>query len=122
MIYNQRGDAQAMRTLGEQLLGLAQRLEDPDLLPRGDHALWTTVFSGGELLAARTHQDPGLRLYDLQRHRPHIWLYAGHDAGVCGRYRAAPVLWLLGYPEQALASSLAALALAEQVCSNREHR
>ena len=27
-----------------------------------------------------------------------VWLYAGHDAGVCGRYRAAPVLWLLGYP------------------------
>jgi predicted ATPase len=115
MIYNQRGDAQTMRTTGEQLLSLAQRLEDPDLLLEAHHALWTTMFSSGELLAARTHQEQGLRLYDPQRHRPHIWLYAGHDAGVCGRYRAAPVLWLLGYPDQALASSLAALALAQQV-------
>jgi predicted ATPase len=73
------------------------------------------VFSSGELLAARTHQDQGLQLYDQQRHRPHIWLYAGHDAGVCCRYRAAPLLWLLGYPDQALASSQAALDLAQQV-------
>jgi predicted ATPase len=115
MIYNQRGDAQTMRTIGEQLLSLAQRLEAPDLVLEAHHALWTTVFSSGELLAARAHQDQGLRLYDPQRHRPHIWLYTGHDAGVCCRYRAAPVLWLLGYPDQALASSLAALALAQQV-------
>jgi predicted ATPase/class 3 adenylate cyclase len=115
MIYNQRGDAQTMHTMGEQLLSLAKRLEDPDLLLEAHHALWTTVFSSGELLAARTHQDQGLQLYDQQRHRPHIWLYAGHDAGVCCRYRAAPLLWLLGYPDQALASSQAALDLAQQV-------
>jgi predicted ATPase/class 3 adenylate cyclase len=115
MIYNQRGDAQTMRTMGEQLLSLAQRLDDPDLLLEAHHALWTTLFSGGELFAARTHQDQGLRLYDLQRHCPHIWLYTGHDAGVCCRYRAAPALWLLGYPDQALATSLEALALAQQV-------
>jgi predicted ATPase len=29
---------------------------------------------------------------------------------VCCRYRAAPALWLLGYPDQAVASSQAALA------------
>jgi hypothetical protein len=32
LMYNARGDYQAMRTLGEQLLSLAHRLEDPDLL------------------------------------------------------------------------------------------
>ena len=45
----------------------------------------------------------------------HAALYSGHDPGVCCRYRAAPALWLLGYPDQALASSQAALALAQQL-------
>jgi predicted ATPase/class 3 adenylate cyclase len=115
MMYNQRGDHQTMRALGEQLLSLAQRLQDPDLLLEAHHALWTSLFSGGELAAARLHQDQGLRLYDPQRHRTHAALYSGHDPGVCCRYRAAPALWLLGYSDQALASSQAALALAQQV-------
>ncbi len=32
MMYNGRGDSQTMRALGEQLLSLAQRLQDSDLL------------------------------------------------------------------------------------------
>jgi predicted ATPase/class 3 adenylate cyclase len=115
LMYNARGDHQTMRALGEQLLRMAQRLADPDLLLEAHHALWTSLFSGGELAAARMHQEQGLRLYDPQRHRTHAVLYSGHDPGVCCRYRAAPVLWLLGYPDQALASSQVALALAQQI-------
>jgi predicted ATPase/class 3 adenylate cyclase len=115
MMYNQRGDYQMMRALGEQLLSLAQRLHDPDLLLEAHHALWTSLFSSGEVAAARMHQDQGLRLYEPQRHRTHAALYSGHDPGVCCRYRAAPALWLLGYPDQAIASSQAALALAQQL-------
>ena len=115
MIYNGRGDSQTMRALGEQLLSLAQRIQDPDLLLEAHHALWTSLFSGGEVAAARMHQEQGLRLYDPQRHRTHAALYSGHDPGVCCRYRAALALWLLGYPDQAVASSQAALALAQQL-------
>jgi predicted ATPase len=104
-----------MRALGEQLLSLAQRLQDPDLLLEAHHALWATSFSGGELAAARSHQEQGLRLYDPQRHRTHAALYSGHDTGVCCRMQAAASLWLLGYPDQAVASSQAALALAQQL-------
>src|SRR4029434_274892 len=85
------------------------------VLFRSHHALWTSLFSGGELATARMHQEQGLRLYDPQRHRAHAALYSGHDPGVCCRYRAAPSLWLLGYPDQAVASSQAALALAQQL-------
>jgi predicted ATPase len=115
LMYNVRGDHQTMRAVGEQLLSLAQRLEDPDLLLEAHHALWTSLFSGGELAAARMHQEQGLRLYDPQRHRSHAALYSGHDPGVCCRYRAAPSLWLLGYPDQAVASIEAALVLAQQL-------
>jgi predicted ATPase len=115
MVYNGRGDAQTQRALGEQLFSLAQRLHDPDLLLEAHHALWTSLFRGGELAAARPHLEQGRQLYEPERHRTHAALYSGHDPGVCCRNVAAPTLWLLGYPDQAIASSQAALALAQQV-------
>ena len=114
-VYYQRGEYQTMRVLGEQLLSLAQRLQDPDLLLEAHHALWATLFFGGELAAAQPHLEQGLRLYEPQRHRAHAALYSGHDPGVCCRYLAALSLWLLGYPDQAVASIQAALTLAQQL-------
>jgi len=114
-VSNSHGEYRKMRALGEQLLNLAQRLQDPDLLLEAHHALWTSLFTGGELIAARVHQEQGLRLYDPQRHRTHAALYSGHDPGVCCRYRSGGCLWLLGYPDQAVSSSQAALVLAQQL-------
>jgi predicted ATPase/class 3 adenylate cyclase len=114
-MYNTRGEDPETRAVGEQLLNLAQRLHDPDLLLEAHHALWTTLLAGGEFAAARSHQAHGLKLYDPQRHHTHARLYSGHDPGVCCRNFAALTLWLLGYPDQAVASSQAALALAQQL-------
>ncbi len=114
-VYGTRGENQTQRALGEELLSLAQRLQDPDLLLEAHHALWATLFYDGELATARSHQKQGMRLYDPQRHRGHAALYSGHDPGVCCRMQAAPSLWLLGYPDQAVASIQAALALAQQL-------
>jgi predicted ATPase/class 3 adenylate cyclase len=113
--HGSRGDYQTRRALGEQLLSLAQRLQDPDLLLEAHHALWTTLLSGGELAATRPHLAQGMKLYDPQRHRTHAALYSGHDPGVCCRMQAARSLWLLGYPDQAVASIQAALVLAQQL-------
>jgi predicted ATPase/DNA-binding winged helix-turn-helix (wHTH) protein/class 3 adenylate cyclase len=114
-VHTLRGAYQTRRALAEQLLGLAQRLQDPDLSLEAHHTLWTTLLSGGELGAARPHLEQGMKLYDPQRHRTHAALYSGHDSGVCCRMQAAHLLWLLGYPDQALASIQAALALARQL-------
>jgi len=114
-VYGARGEVQTERALAEQLLSLAQRLHDPDLLLEAHHALWATLFTSGELAAAQPHLDQGLRLYEPQRHRAHAALYSGHDPGTCCRQQAALGLWLLGYPDQAVASSQAALALAQQL-------
>jgi predicted ATPase len=56
-----------------------------------------------------------MQLYDPQRHRTHAALYSGHDPGVCCRMQSAHALWLLGYPDRALLSIQAALALAQQL-------
>jgi predicted ATPase/class 3 adenylate cyclase len=115
MVYSNRGEYHPMLHVGEQLLSLAERLQDPDLLLEAHHALWASYFLGGELAAARPHFEQGLRLYEPQRHRTHAALYSGHDPGVCCHQLAAPSLWLLGYPDQAVANSQAALALAQEL-------
>jgi predicted ATPase len=114
-VHALRGEYQTRRALGEQLLNLAQRLQDSDLLLEAHHTLWTTLLSGGELAAAQPHLEQGMELYDPQRHRTHAALYSGHDPGVCCRMQAAHALWLIGYPDQALASIRAALALSQQL-------
>jgi predicted ATPase len=114
-VHALRGAYQTRRALGEQLLRLAQRLQDHDLLLEAHHTLWTTVLAGGELVAARPQLEQGMKLYDLQRHRTHAAHYSGHDPGVCCRMQTAHSLWLLGYPDQALASLQAALALAQRL-------
>jgi predicted ATPase len=114
-LYNLRGEQQRARELGEELLSLAQRIQDPDLLLEAHHALWAILFYGGELVAAQPHLDQGLRLYDPQRHRLHAARYTGHDPGVCCRMVAAQAFWLLGYPDQAVAHSQGALDLAQQL-------
>ena len=114
-VYNVRGEHQRARELGEELLSLAQRIQDPDLLLEAHHALWAILFFAGEPAAARPHLDQGVRLYDPQRHRSLAARYTGHDPGVCCRIIAAQSFWLLGYPDQAVASSQVALDLAQQL-------
>jgi len=103
------------RTLGEQLLAIAGDARDPALLLEAHHALWTTLFHLGEVGLTHAHAQEGLKLYRPAHHHPHTSLYGGHDPGVCGRNFDARALWLLGYPEQALQQSRAALSLAEQL-------
>lgn len=50
-----------------------------------------------------------------QPHHSLTYIYTGHDPGVCCRNYSAEMLWLRGYPDQALARSREALALAERV-------
>jgi predicted ATPase/DNA-binding winged helix-turn-helix (wHTH) protein len=107
-VYNTRGEGQTARALGEQLLSLAQCLHDPALLLESHHVLGVSLFYGGALAAARPHLAQGLRLYEPQRHRVYVALYSGHDPGVCCHMHTGPALWLLGYPDQAVASSQAA--------------
>ena len=114
-VYNFRGELQASRNLGEQLLATAQRIQDPALLLEAHHTLWATLFSLGELAAAQAHTEEGLALYNPEQRGRHAFLYGAHDSGVCGLRHAAMTLWLLGYPDQALQKSQAALALAPKL-------
>ncbi|HZU35480.1 MAG TPA: protein kinase, partial [Gemmataceae bacterium] len=105
-------DKRKAQDLAEQLLTLAERAQDPGLLLEARHALGPSYLWGGEWATALTHLDQGIALYDRQQHHSYASLYAGHDPGVCCLCHAAWCLYMLGYPDQALARSRAALALA----------
>ena len=60
------------------------------------------------------HFAQAIAAYNLQEHRPLAHVY-GIDLGVITRSLGALVLWLLGYPDQALAQSQEAWTLAQEV-------
>jgi predicted ATPase len=113
-VYDQR-DLNIGRELGEQLLNLAQRAQEPVLLLEAHHELWANLFSLGELTSSLTHTERGIELYNPQEHRQYAFLYGGHDPGVCGLRHAAMTLWMLGYADRALKKSQEALTLAREL-------
>jgi predicted ATPase len=112
--YNGRGEYQTARELGEQCLVLAQQEHDMSHLLEAHHTLWTTRLLLGDLPLARAHLEQGMALYDPQQHGSLAFLY-GHDPGVCCQGVAALVLWLLGYPDQALRQQHAAHTRAQEL-------
>src|SRR5262249_13619009 len=71
-------------------------------------AVWLCL---GALPAARQHLEEGIARYTSDQHRTPVFRM-GQDPGVACRSFAAMTLWLLGYPEQALARVHEALMLA----------
>ena len=63
---------------------------------------------------ARRHLEQSLTLYNPTQYRSPAFLY-GQDHGVACLSYAAWVLWLLGYPDQALQRSQEALSLAQEL-------
>jgi predicted ATPase/class 3 adenylate cyclase len=112
--YELQGELQTARELGEQLLTLAQRVGEVDLLQVAHNVLGDTLIWLGEFAVARAHLEQGIALYNPQQHRSHAFLY-GEDPGVGCHAFAARVLWCLGYPDQALQRSDEALTLAREL-------
>ncbi len=111
--YSLRGEHQTARELGEQVLHLAQSARDPALLLEAHYALGVPLFVLGEFALARKHFEQGVALYDPQQHQSHALLYA-QDPGVGCLTHGSRVLWVLGYPDQALKESRDALILAQE--------
>jgi len=92
--YQGRAEYHIARTLGEQLLALAQQAQDSAMFLAAYRTLGATLFWVGAIASAHTHLAQGIALYDLQLHRASTFLY-GEDAGVVCRRRLDPVApWL----------------------------
>jgi len=113
--HGARGALRTARDLGEHLIALARRGQDPALMMEAYHTQSAILFSLGALAAAWDHAEQGIALYDPQQHSGHAFLYGGHDPGVCFMTHAAWALWMMGYPDQALQRVEDALSLAREL-------
>ena len=96
--------------LGEQVLQLGAATNDDGLLLQGNMEVGWSHFFLGELEQAREHLERVLALYDPERHSSHAFTY-GDNPATSARSALASVLWLLGYPDQALRCSEENLAI-----------
>src|SRR5215467_13965659 len=92
--YNVRAELQMAHALSEQLLTLAQQVQDATMLVAAHRALGTTLCWLGAVASAQTHFAQGIALYHSQQHRAAVLLY-GVDSGVTCHSHAAWALWCL---------------------------
>jgi predicted ATPase len=109
--YVVRSQLHTARELGDTLLRLAHQAHDPALSVAAHYAHGFTWFNLGMFPAARVHLEAGIARYTPEQHRAPVFRI-GQDLGVACQANAARTLWVLGYPEQALARLHEALGLA----------
>ena len=66
-----------------ELVALAQRSGDNDLLLEGYHCRWSTSLFRGNVGAVFADCKIGIGSYDMERHRHLGAVFGGHDTGVC---------------------------------------
>jgi len=115
--YVIRPQLRTARELGATLLRLAQCTDDPALAVAAHYAFGNTLFWLGALPAARQHLEDGSTRYTPDQRRLMVFRI-GQDPGLACRIVAAMTLWLLGYPEQALARLHEALTLAARAVTS----
>ncbi len=98
---------------GEELLRLAERLQDPAIVV-GHIRVGIPLYYLGELEPSRDHLQQSAALYSATQHRFLTWRY-GQEPGMSAEVYLSQVLWLLGYPEQSRAHGLAAIRLGREV-------
>jgi len=115
VLHHVRANLAMAREFGEQLVEIAERVQDSALLLEAHRALGSTLLWQGDFPRAKTYLQRAVALYDPQQHSSLQLLYGGADSGVSCLCETARVLWFLGYPDQALQQSQAALALAQNL-------
>ena len=107
-------DGDVVRDLAAECLALAERRGTAVPLMIGHRLMGTSLLYAGDIVKGRSHLDRAIALYDPREHRQLATRF-GHDirtAALCFRSWA---LWLLGYPEAALADAERSLEDAREV-------
>lgn len=107
-------DQKTARELAEQCLSLAQEQQRIDYLTEANTVLGYSLYYVGELETSRVVLERGLKLYESHQGTP-FPLLAPQDPGVACFSLLPWVLWMLGYPDQALQRSQDALRLAQNL-------
>jgi predicted ATPase len=105
-----RAQFRAAYGIGEELLLLAEKVGDFNLLLQAHQALGDSLYEMGQFELARKHLEAGLTLCNRERLKA-----LGVDMEVAFRSYLARTLWFLGYPQQALEMNREAVSVAKQL-------
>jgi tetratricopeptide (TPR) repeat protein len=104
--YILRGEHRSAREIADELSDLAQGQTDPLVSLAADHSMGYSLMMLGQPVAAWSHLGR-----DLPAGTQAVY---GRDIGIPFRAHGAVVLWLLGFPDQAVERSHLAAALARE--------
>jgi class 3 adenylate cyclase/predicted ATPase len=103
-----------VRELAEQFRALAEKQGTTVPLLIAHRVMGLSLVFTGDMAEGRAHLDQGIALYDPAEHRPLATRFGSDVRVVILCYRSL-ALWLLGYPEAALADADEALEDAREI-------
>jgi len=109
------GQTEQALGMANELVEVAERVTDPDLMLEAYHSRWANSHVMGLNSITLADAQRGIALYDPERHHAHAYDYGGHDTGVCAYAHSAITLWVSGFPEQAVQMSVTALELGHRL-------
>jgi predicted ATPase len=109
-----RGEFELALRIEEDLLGLSRQRGDPARLVLAHYSSGRTLMFTGRLSSSQSHLHEALALYDTVSHSALVD-QAGVDPYATAQATLGSVLFCLGYPDQAVSQSNAAIAEAWNV-------
>jgi class 3 adenylate cyclase/tetratricopeptide (TPR) repeat protein len=103
------------RDRANELVNLARRSDDDNLLLEAYHCRWSTAFFQGEVAASLDDSRVGIEMYDMDRHRHLGHAFGGHDPGVCAHSQCGNALHLSGNRDRAAGILAQAIVIAERL-------
>ena len=103
------------RDRAEELVALAQRSRNDELILEAIHCRWSTSFFRGDVLKALADGLEGIKHYDPVRHNRLGAEFGGHDPGVCANTNVGLSLAQLGRNKEAAEFVERGVALARQL-------
>ena len=101
--------------MANELVEVAERLGDPDLMLEAYHSRWANSHVLGLNSITLADTERGIALYDPERHHAHAYDYGGHDTGVCAYAHGAITLGSRAFRSRRSKCPLAALELGHRL-------
>ena len=96
-----RGRLASARELGEACVAIAKQAEDQAFEIEAHRALGATLYYLSEFKSALAYLEAGIERYQPQHHPVPAFLHYVAEPGMTLLAYSAPLLWCLGYPNQA---------------------
>lgn len=115
LAQQQGGNMQTAQVLADEVLSLAEELDELEFRLQAHHAIWTTAYRQGNFVKCLSHAERGVELFVPEIHGSHSAAYGGHDAGTCASNHAALSSWFLGENKRAEMFIDAAIKISDEL-------